>query len=217
MILRHFAPLTWGPRRGKLIDFGWHAWGGTSLSPSEGRGCRGNHVLRYAKGRATPTRGIWDVVNRPTSWSAWCRIIESGSTPGSCRLWAVRPTSATCSPNVNVVIWQKAANYVEGTDFWRWASQIAYFEVLTYRKRRGRDRLVFDDDLLASVAVEADRQMAWIDADLVASAPLRREAALPGPGPASQKGVSLGSSVKRLAELLGESPPAWPRPSIASA
>jgi RNA polymerase sigma-70 factor (ECF subfamily) len=107
--------------------------------------------------------------------------------------------------DVNVVIWQKAAEYVEGTDFWRWASQIAYFEVLTYRKRRGRDRLVFDDNLLASVAVEADRHTESIDADLVA---LRRcvEKLPPPDQDLVRERYSLGSSVKRLAELLGKSP-----------
>ena len=120
-------------------------------------------------------------------------------------MWAVRPNVRDVLQDVNVVIWQKAADYVEGTDFWRWASQIAYFEVLTYRKRRGRDRLVFDDDLLASVAVEADRQMASIDADLVA---LRRcVEKLPSPDQdLVRERYSLGSSVKRLAELLGKSP-----------
>jgi RNA polymerase sigma-70 factor, ECF subfamily len=107
--------------------------------------------------------------------------------------------------DVNVVIWQKAAEYVDGTDFWRWVSQIAYFEVLTYRKRRGRERLVFDDDFLGFVAVEADQRTESIDDDLVA---LRRcvEKLPPLEQDLVRERYSLGSSVKRLAELRGKSP-----------
>jgi RNA polymerase sigma-70 factor, ECF subfamily len=59
--------------------------------------------------------------------------------------------------NTNVAIWRKAAEYTEGTNFWAWTSRIAHFEVLAFRKRRQRDRHVFDDGLLANIAEEAAR------------------------------------------------------------
>ena len=60
--------------------------------------------------------------------------------------------------DVNVTIWRKAGEFVEGTSFWAWTSRIAYFEVLAFRKRRQRDRLVFDDALLDEIAAEAADQ-----------------------------------------------------------
>ncbi|MCD4728029.1 MAG: RNA polymerase subunit sigma-70, partial [Pirellulales bacterium] len=70
--------------------------------------------------------------------------------------------------NANMVIWRKADEYVEGTLFWAWISRIAYFEVLAYRKRRQRDRLVFDDALLENIAVEAVDLAGSLGADLAA-------------------------------------------------
>jgi len=48
----------------------------------------------------------------------------------------------------NRVLWQKAEDFQPGTDFWAWAARIARFEVLTWGKRRRRDRHVFDDQLI---------------------------------------------------------------------
>ena len=57
--------------------------------------------------------------------------------------------------NVNVVIWKKCGQFQSGTNFLAWASAIANFEVLKYRSRRTRDRLVFSEEFLATVAAEA--------------------------------------------------------------
>lgn len=70
--------------------------------------------------------------------------------------------------DANVAIWRKAEEYVEGTNFWAWVSRIAYFEVLAYRKRRQRDRLVFDDSLLDEIAAEAAVGAGPLAADLAA-------------------------------------------------
>jgi RNA polymerase sigma-70 factor (ECF subfamily) len=106
--------------------------------------------------------------------------------------------------DVNVMIWQRAREYAEGTDFWRWASQIAYFTVLTYRKRRSRDRLIFDDDFLKSVAAAATRQTESINDDLVS---LRRcvEKLPPLERDLIRERYSLKRPVKRLAELRNKS------------
>lgn len=55
----------------------------------------------------------------------------------------------------NLALWRKAAEYDENRDFAPWAYRIAYFEVLAYRKRLGRDRLVFDDAVLGSFGAYA--------------------------------------------------------------
>ncbi len=103
----------------------------------------------------------------------------------------------------NVAIWRKADEYVEGTRFWSWASRVAYFEVLAYRKRRGRDRLVFDDALLAEVADDAAETAGSLAADLAALhrcmdklAQLDQELVRGRYAP--------GGSVKRLAQSRGK-------------
>jgi RNA polymerase sigma-70 factor (ECF subfamily) len=60
--------------------------------------------------------------------------------------------------NVNVIVLKKHDQFQPGTNFLAWAAAIANFEVLKYRSRRSRDRLVFSDQFLASVAEEALEQ-----------------------------------------------------------
>lgn len=55
----------------------------------------------------------------------------------------------------NVVLCRQADEYPEIKNFAAWACRIAYFEVLSFRKRRQRDRHMFDDRLLELLAQEA--------------------------------------------------------------
>lgn len=55
----------------------------------------------------------------------------------------------------NVVIWSKSAKYQPGTNFLAWVSQIANFEVMKFRTRKRREKLVFSDEFLQSVAEES--------------------------------------------------------------
>lgn len=57
--------------------------------------------------------------------------------------------------NVNVIIWKKCGQFQPGTNFLAWAAAIVNYEVLKYRTRRVRDKLVFSEEFLASVAAEA--------------------------------------------------------------
>lgn len=52
----------------------------------------------------------------------------------------------------NVTLLKKSRDYQPGTNFTAWSFRIAYFEVLTWRRKRGRDRLHFDDELVDSLA-----------------------------------------------------------------
>ncbi len=105
--------------------------------------------------------------------------------------------------DANVAIWRKAAEFSEGTDFWAWTSRIAHFEVLAYRKRRRRDRLVFDGPLLEDIAVEAVRA-GPVEADLAA---LHR--CIERLSQLDQELVrgryAPGGSVQKLAQLRGKS------------
>ena len=69
--------------------------------------------------------------------------------------------------DANVAICARPRSSPRGTDFWAWTSRIAHFEALAYRKCRRRDRLVFDDPLIESLAVEAVRA-GPMEADLAA-------------------------------------------------
>src|SRR5262249_20227332 len=60
----------------------------------------------------------------------------------------------------NVTLWRKADDFQPGTSFLSWACQVAYFHVLSHRRRMKRDRLLFDDEVLAYLAErQADRAM----------------------------------------------------------
>ncbi|MBX2851645.1 MAG: hypothetical protein KTR15_07875 [Phycisphaeraceae bacterium] len=57
----------------------------------------------------------------------------------------------------NVVLWEKSQDFQPGTNFQSWAYKVVQFEVLTYRKRAGRERHLFDSELLDTLACEAEQ------------------------------------------------------------
>ncbi|MEY5010546.1 MAG: polymerase sigma factor CnrH [Verrucomicrobiota bacterium] len=56
----------------------------------------------------------------------------------------------------SLVLWRKFSQYDPETPFLRWACVVARFEALKMRRRHARDRHVFDEDLLALLADEAE-------------------------------------------------------------
>ena len=56
---------------------------------------------------------------------------------------------------VAVVLWQKFAEFDAARDFRKWAFGVARFEVLTFLRDRARDRHVFNDELVGTLADEA--------------------------------------------------------------
>lgn len=58
---------------------------------------------------------------------------------------------------VNLVLWQKADAFHEGTDFAAWARQVARYEVMAFRKERARDRHLFSETLIGLISEEADQ------------------------------------------------------------
>lgn len=54
----------------------------------------------------------------------------------------------------NLDLWRKAATYDASKPFLPWARSIAYYQVLTFRKRQSREKLLFDDELFEKVAVQ---------------------------------------------------------------
>jgi RNA polymerase sigma-70 factor (ECF subfamily) len=56
--------------------------------------------------------------------------------------------------NTSVVLWNKFGEFTPGSNFFAWASRIAYFEVLSLMKQRRRSR-TFSDEALELLANEA--------------------------------------------------------------
>jgi len=56
---------------------------------------------------------------------------------------------------VAVVLWEKFDEFDTERDFRKWACGVARFEVLAFLRDRARDRHVFDESLLATLADEA--------------------------------------------------------------
>jgi RNA polymerase sigma-70 factor (ECF subfamily) len=66
----------------------------------------------------------------------------------------------------NLVIWSVREQFVEGSNFAAWAARIAYFQVLTHRKRKSRERLCFDDSLVYQLSREAEAEADQMDLTL---------------------------------------------------
>jgi RNA polymerase sigma-70 factor (ECF subfamily) len=63
----------------------------------------------------------------------------------------------------NTVLLRKAAEYPEIDNFVGWACRVAYYEVLAHRAKMNRDKLLFDDELVEILAVEATQMVTGVD------------------------------------------------------
>jgi RNA polymerase sigma-70 factor, ECF subfamily len=62
----------------------------------------------------------------------------------------------------SVILWRKFSEFSVGTDFFRWAAQVAYNKVREFRKKAARNRLRFwTDDLIEAIAATrlADQEL----------------------------------------------------------
>lgn len=55
---------------------------------------------------------------------------------------------------VSLIAWRKFPELDDSTQFPRWACLIARYEILRYRRSKARDRLVLDEDIVATIADE---------------------------------------------------------------
>lgn len=55
----------------------------------------------------------------------------------------------------NVVLWRDSREFRLGSNFKAWAFRVAHFQVMAWRQRQIRDRLVFEDDLIEVLAFAA--------------------------------------------------------------
>lgn len=58
----------------------------------------------------------------------------------------------------NIILWREAARYNADKPFIAWAKSVAYYQALAHLKKKSRDRLVFDEDLLLLLATVDERR-----------------------------------------------------------
>jgi RNA polymerase sigma-70 factor, ECF subfamily len=102
----------------------------------------------------------------------------------------------------NVAIWRKCDRFQLGTNFFAWASRIATYEVLRFRQRRSRDRLLFSDRFIEQIAEETQADNEHLE--------LRRKALLaclrklrPQDRELLERRYAPGENGKSVAERLG--------------
>lgn len=69
-----------------------------------------------------------------------------------------------------IVLWRKFSDFAPSTNFRQWALKVARYEVMNFRKTKGKDRHLFDDSLIdavvearSSLSEELDRRRALLD------------------------------------------------------
>ena len=63
----------------------------------------------------------------------------------------------------NLTLWQKAADFEQGTNFLAWATRIARYHIMNFRRSGHRARVVFDDDLFQDLAARQLERIADFD------------------------------------------------------
>ncbi len=107
--------------------------------------------------------------------------------------------------DVNLVMWRRSSEFVEGTNFLAWAYKIARFKILAHHRDRRRDRHVFFDEVLfQKLADEAEHRhrdpegaIALLDDCVEELPPPQRKLV--------QERYALGGSVQEIARKLGQS------------
>ena len=54
----------------------------------------------------------------------------------------------------NLRLWEEFDRFEPGTDFAAWGIRVAHYQILTWRKKRDRSRLVFDEQAIQAISVE---------------------------------------------------------------
>ena len=64
----------------------------------------------------------------------------------------------------NLRLWDEFDKFVSGTDFNAWALRVAHFQVLTWRKTRARQKLIFDESLIEDIRAMQEELSDLLDA-----------------------------------------------------
>lgn len=104
----------------------------------------------------------------------------------------------------NLVLWNKAADYDPRQPFLPWAYTFARFQVMAWRKKQSRSRLLLDDALVARVAEEMTLQEAASDRQLRALE-FCLDKLRPGQRQLVDSRYADGVAVNQIAALTGRS------------
>lgn len=58
----------------------------------------------------------------------------------------------------NLVLWRKSDEFQSGSDFKAWSFRIAHFQVMAFRQRQIRNRVVFTDQVIEKICQDAMTQ-----------------------------------------------------------
>lgn len=100
-----------------------------------------------------------------------------------------------------LVAWQKFDEFDPATKFSAWACQIAYFEVKNYLRTSARDRHVFSDEVLRTLAHEAPRENERLAEERSALHACLKTLA-PDESRLLQDCYGAGATVKQVADVL---------------
>ena len=105
----------------------------------------------------------------------------------------------------HVEMWRKRGDFTPGTNFLAWACKIARYKVLTHRGTHARQRLIFDEGLVAQLATESE-ELCTTDTEQHDALRHCLEHLSPRKRELIHERYGKGESVKRLADRLGRSP-----------
>ena len=60
--------------------------------------------------------------------------------------------------DTNRVLWEKFPEFEPGTDFFAWSMRVAQYQVMNYRQKQQRSKLVFSEDFIQTVAEKAEQE-----------------------------------------------------------
>lgn len=104
----------------------------------------------------------------------------------------------------SIVLWRKFSEYQPGTDFISWAFRVAHNMVRNRRAKHQRCRVKFDEELMASVANDAEQMREELDhgrsvlMECVNKLP-------PGDRELLSRRYEAGATIKSVAEAVGRS------------
>jgi RNA polymerase sigma-70 factor, ECF subfamily len=114
------------------------------------------------------------------------------------------PDAEEILQETNLVLWKKQDQYEPGTDFVRWANQVAYYEVLKHRKRQRESNRQFSDMFIEEIADETLRMAGCLDVQREALASCLEKLSEKDRALISQRYLE-GATTKTVAVTVGRS------------
>jgi len=63
----------------------------------------------------------------------------------------------------NIVLWQKASEFTPGTNFTAWMFKIAYMQVMAWRQKLNREKILFNSEMIPELAHELTERLGDLD------------------------------------------------------